>query len=133
MNHNKRIKIIVLHFLDIDECEVSDICGPGARCVNIVGSFECYCMEGYQIENGAEPFHSIASKASCKVETGLQFAMPDDNGRELISSAKCVCLLLFFSEVQEFADIKINGSCLSWRRHYGNMGVNETYQVRKTF
>ncbi|XP_042303300.1 sushi domain-containing protein 1 isoform X2 [Sceloporus undulatus] len=32
-------------------------------------------------------------------------------------------------KVQEFADIKINGSCLSWRRHYGNMGVNETYQL----
>ncbi|XP_062827915.1 sushi domain-containing protein 1 isoform X3 [Anolis carolinensis] len=32
-------------------------------------------------------------------------------------------------KVQAFADVKVNGSCLSWKRHYGNGGVNETYQL----
>ncbi|XP_044308336.1 sushi domain-containing protein 1 isoform X3 [Varanus komodoensis] len=63
---------------DIDECEISDICGLGGRCVNTAGSYECYCIEGYQLENGTEPFHSATQKHSCKgVDCGPPPSLPN--------------------------------------------------------
>lgn len=50
---------------DIDECEVSGLCGQGGRCVNTHGSFECYCMDGYLPESGPEPFHPTRDATSC--------------------------------------------------------------------
>ncbi|XP_074850782.1 sushi domain-containing protein 1 isoform X2 [Carettochelys insculpta] len=54
------------HCQDIDECQVSGLCGAGGRCMNTVGSYKCYCMEGYRPENGAEFFHPAGNTVSCK-------------------------------------------------------------------
>ncbi|XP_020646777.3 sushi domain-containing protein 1 isoform X2 [Pogona vitticeps] len=32
-------------------------------------------------------------------------------------------------KVEEFADVALNESCLTWRRRYGSAGINETYQL----
>nr|XP_020646781.1 sushi domain-containing protein 1 isoform X7 [Pogona vitticeps] len=32
-------------------------------------------------------------------------------------------------KVEEFADVALNESCLTWRRRYGSAGINETYQI----
>lgn len=53
-------------FSDIDECEEAGLCGYNARCVNTEGSYECYCNDGYKLENGERSFHPYASSASCK-------------------------------------------------------------------
>ncbi|XP_061488293.1 sushi domain-containing protein 1 isoform X7 [Rhineura floridana] len=143
--------------IDIDECEISGICGLGGRCVNTPGSYECYCSEGYQIENGVEPFHSQKTRTSCKVvDCGLPPSFPNAyfavnrttygnkvvytcqpgyvikngnytavcNSRGQWKEADFVC-----KEVQEFVDIALNNSCLTWRRRNGNAVVNETYQL----
>ncbi|XP_034057890.1 LOW QUALITY PROTEIN: sushi domain-containing protein 1 [Gymnodraco acuticeps] len=52
---------------DIDECTVTGLCGEGGQCRNLEGSFECSCILGYKVQNGAEPFHPPRDKASCKV------------------------------------------------------------------
>ncbi|XP_029182740.2 sushi, von Willebrand factor type A, EGF and pentraxin domain-containing protein 1-like [Acropora millepora] len=33
---------------DIDECTVSNPCGPNSVCVNLVGSYFCRCLNGYE-------------------------------------------------------------------------------------
>lgn len=33
-------------FLDVDEC-VGDACGTNAVCINVPGSYDCRCKEGY--------------------------------------------------------------------------------------
>ncbi|KAJ4942166.1 hypothetical protein JOQ06_012034, partial [Pogonophryne albipinna] len=52
---------------DIDECTVTGLCGEGGQCRNLEGSFDCRCILGYEVQNGAEPFHPHRDKASCKV------------------------------------------------------------------
>lgn len=34
--------------IDVDECQLSNQCGPGAICRNIVGGSECYCPPGFE-------------------------------------------------------------------------------------
>ena len=35
---------------DINECDVSDPCtGELQRCLNTIGSFECVCVDGYEL------------------------------------------------------------------------------------
>ncbi|XP_029961295.1 sushi domain-containing protein 1 isoform X4 [Salarias fasciatus] len=53
--------------LDVDECRVSGVCGEGARCRNLDGSFDCSCQVGYRVHDGVEPFHPARDNASCKV------------------------------------------------------------------
>ena len=33
--------------LDIDECEITDICGENGECINTNGSYSCDCHPGY--------------------------------------------------------------------------------------
>lgn len=47
---------------DIDECSITEPCDRSAECVNTVGSFTCYCPDGY-VGDG----YSCGSKfCSCK-------------------------------------------------------------------
>ncbi|XP_047186945.1 sushi domain-containing protein 1 isoform X4 [Scophthalmus maximus] len=63
---------------DIDECRITGLCGEGGWCRNLEGSFECTCQLGYQVHNGAEPFHPQRDKASCKVVDCGQLAPVED-------------------------------------------------------
>ena len=42
------IIIIIIYFADVDECrEIPDVCSEG-RCLNTLGSFNCYCPKGFK-------------------------------------------------------------------------------------
>lgn len=42
---------------DVDECwRTPGVCGEGAECVNLEGSFECRCLLGYRVQDAAKPF-----------------------------------------------------------------------------
>lgn len=51
---------------DVDECRIPGLCGDGARCTNLPGSFECSCQLGYGVQNGKETFDPRRENASCK-------------------------------------------------------------------
>lgn len=34
--------------IDIDECKNKNICGNNAKCVNLHGSYQCECKQGYE-------------------------------------------------------------------------------------
>ena len=36
------------NFLDIDECENPDACEDNSVCYNLIGSFDCECIDGFQ-------------------------------------------------------------------------------------
>ena len=40
--------VLVVLSLDEDECKRNPCKGPGAFCVNSVGSYECFCKNGFQ-------------------------------------------------------------------------------------
>ncbi|CAH2293617.1 sushi domain-containing 1 [Pelobates cultripes] len=62
---------------DVDECAVSDVCGYYGRCKNILGSYECYCKEGYKLQNGTDPWREDHSKALCTaVDCGSPPVLP---------------------------------------------------------
>ncbi|XP_052347549.1 adhesion G protein-coupled receptor E5-like isoform X4 [Oncorhynchus keta] len=45
------------HCIDINEClENKDICGPNAECHNTLGSYSCFCNEGFVSSTGVEIF-----------------------------------------------------------------------------
>uniref|UniRef100_A0A3B4ZGR2 Sushi domain containing 1 n=1 Tax=Stegastes partitus TaxID=144197 RepID=A0A3B4ZGR2_9TELE len=65
------------HCQDIDECRITGLCGDGGQCRNLEGSFDCSCQVGYRVHDGAEPFHPMRDKASCKeVDCGAPPALP---------------------------------------------------------
>lgn len=44
----KHGSVLILTLTDIDECEEgSDDCDKNAVCINVPGSFECACVDGY--------------------------------------------------------------------------------------
>uniref|UniRef100_A0A8C1G092 Adhesion G protein-coupled receptor F3b n=1 Tax=Cyprinus carpio TaxID=7962 RepID=A0A8C1G092_CYPCA len=48
----------------VDECvEISDVCGPNSVCNNTVGSYNCWCMSGYNV---TDPNLPINSNNTCK-------------------------------------------------------------------
>uniref|UniRef100_A0A8C8RK74 Sushi domain containing 1 n=1 Tax=Pelusios castaneus TaxID=367368 RepID=A0A8C8RK74_9SAUR len=51
---------------DIDECQVSGVCGARRQCVNTIGSYKCHCMKGYRPENAEEFFHQAGNTVLCK-------------------------------------------------------------------
>lgn len=39
----------ILAFSDVDECSTDiAVCGTGAECINLNGSFSCQCLVGFQ-------------------------------------------------------------------------------------
>ena len=50
--------------LDVDECEVEDICGHG-DCVNLQGSYTCSCHQGYSGQ------HLCQDIDECQVRTSV--------------------------------------------------------------
>lgn len=66
----------LFQLIDIDECEDPDTCSQ--LCVNFVGSYQCKCKEGFQLD----PF-TKACKAvgECpEVAEGPGLAVPKANG-----------------------------------------------------
>ncbi|XP_075067048.1 sushi domain-containing protein 1 isoform X2 [Mixophyes fleayi] len=60
---------------DIDECEASAICGVHGQCKNIPGSYECYCKEGYKLQDDIEL--SQGANSSCQaVDCGQPQTLP---------------------------------------------------------
>lgn len=39
---------------DVDECAYPNVCGPGAICTNLEGSYRCDCPPGYDGDGRAE-------------------------------------------------------------------------------
>ncbi|XP_037338631.2 sushi domain-containing protein 1 isoform X7 [Pungitius pungitius] len=62
---------------DDDECRVVGVCGDGARCRNLEGSFDCSCQLGYRVHDGLEPFNPHSGNASCRVVDCGQVATED--------------------------------------------------------
>ena len=50
---NHKLTIVFLLSLDINECELqTDTCDDTSEiCINIYGSYECHCVNGYRKEN----------------------------------------------------------------------------------
>ena len=44
-------ELISIPCIDINECEMKDVCFETATCVNLVGSFKCICPDGFIGEN----------------------------------------------------------------------------------
>ena len=43
----------VICFIDTDECEADENpCGDNAECKNVKGSFNCTCLEGFEMAEG---------------------------------------------------------------------------------
>ncbi|XP_077943377.1 sushi domain-containing protein 1 isoform X14 [Gasterosteus aculeatus] len=63
---------------DDDECRIAGVCGEGARCRNLEGSFDCSCQLGYQVHNGLEPFNPHSDNASCRVVDCGKLATVED-------------------------------------------------------
>lgn len=62
---------------DVDECRITGVCGDGAQCSNLPGSFECSCQLGYRVRDGKEPFDPRRDEASCQGKaTRLEEAPP---------------------------------------------------------
>uniref|UniRef100_A0A8C5M373 Sushi domain containing 1 n=1 Tax=Leptobrachium leishanense TaxID=445787 RepID=A0A8C5M373_9ANUR len=63
---------------DIDECDVPDLCGSNSQCKNIPGSYECYCKEGYRLQNGTQPWQANNMESFCTaVDCGPPPAIPN--------------------------------------------------------
>ena len=45
------MRILLLHFSDIDECKTSATYKNGATCVNTIGGYQCHCSSGYKEQN----------------------------------------------------------------------------------
>ena len=68
---------------DIDECTVSNPCGPNSVCVNLVGSYYCRCLNGYE--------HVSGNSNQCKgtIMTGIILAMLwNPNPHEILNPLK---------------------------------------------
>lgn len=37
-------------FADLNECLTDGICGYGAQCINVKGSYKCQCPDGYKFD-----------------------------------------------------------------------------------
>ena len=64
--------------LDEDECKQNPCKGPGAFCVNSVGSYECFCKAGFQKVAGSRDTCEGMAK-SCQTNlkgTGHFFSYP---------------------------------------------------------
>ncbi|XP_063770766.1 sushi domain-containing protein 1 isoform X2 [Pseudophryne corroboree] len=62
---------------DIDECVVPETCGAHGRCKNFPGSYECYCKEGYKLQNGTGQFQIQHADSSCHaVDCGQPPSLP---------------------------------------------------------
>ena len=53
-----------LSVLDIDECELDDVCMPYAYCSNVLGSYTCTCIEGFSL-SGNECIGKIYNHPAC--------------------------------------------------------------------
>ncbi|KAM8960530.1 LOW QUALITY PROTEIN: sushi domain-containing protein 1 [Pelodytes ibericus] len=62
---------------DINECAVADICGRNALCKNIPGSYECYCAEGYILQNDTEPFLANNTSFCIAIDCGSPPLIPN--------------------------------------------------------
>ncbi|CAB4059875.1 unnamed protein product [Lepeophtheirus salmonis] len=68
--------------IDVDECLNGDICGPGAQCSNLLGSFVCSCVPPLQGNPPQVPCKDPCSEVNCGNHASCQL-----DGNE----AYCVC------------------------------------------
>ncbi|XP_063151043.1 sushi domain-containing protein 1 isoform X6 [Candoia aspera] len=141
---------------DKNEC-LSGICGEHASCHNTQGGYYCVCHVGFQASNKHKVFIPNDGTKCIVVDCGPPSSIPNTlsapvdkttygnqvryscqpnyvlesgnstavcNARGQWEGADMVC-----KEVQDFVNVTWKDPCVSWKRHYGSAGVNETYQV----
>ncbi|CAH1396121.1 unnamed protein product [Nezara viridula] len=68
---------------DIDECSITEPCDPSAECVNSIGSFTCYCPDGYV----GDGYSCVKDEGDCE-----NFECPTSSVcRETSNGPECVC------------------------------------------
>lgn len=79
---------------DVNECaEAEQICGFGAECTNLPGSYECNCPDSYT----GDPYNGLCSPS--------QKECIDDKecptNEKCVQPGKCICLPPYFSDKQD--------------------------------
>ncbi|XP_056374593.1 sushi domain-containing protein 1 isoform X2 [Hyla sarda] len=78
---------------DVDECEDPNICGVNGKCNNIPGSYECYCKEGFTLQNGTGPFQANGQSLCKDIDECKVLETCGDNGlcKNIPGSFECSC------------------------------------------
>ena len=68
---NRLMLCDVIVLLDINECdEDANLCQMNGNCVNVPGSFRCFCPDGYSVANRGK---MCVGKLRDKIETNTSF------------------------------------------------------------
>ncbi|XP_054989842.1 nidogen-2 [Sorex araneus] len=94
--------------LDINECS-SDLhnCGPNSICINLVGSYRCDCVSGYQL---ADDLHTctLIEQVTNPCEDGSHTCAPADQARCIYHGGRsfsCTCLPGYVGDGHRCTDV----------------------------
>ena len=61
--------VYICKFADIDECKTAQAANCEHRCVNILGSYQCHCNEGYSLQQSKCISKFINNKVTIELQT----------------------------------------------------------------
>ena len=95
--------------MDIDECQEPNICGDNSICNNLNGSYDCKCINGYEMNQEDEECIDIDE---CK--NGDNGCSANSDCRNNDGSYTCTCVNGYFGNGFKCTDRNecfINGDC----------------------
>uniref|UniRef100_A0A1I7T9J8 Kunitz/Bovine pancreatic trypsin inhibitor domain protein n=1 Tax=Caenorhabditis tropicalis TaxID=1561998 RepID=A0A1I7T9J8_9PELO len=110
--------------IDVNECDNGTVCGPNARCVNEIGSFQCVCDAGFSTDGDCK-----IGQEACMDEFDVNLTEEDcNNGKQEIKyyydSETVKCKQFFYGGCKTtsrnfFADLQTcDIICVSNQRDY---------------